>query len=271
MRRPFSIISSVIEVIHNLSSDSLQTPQSISRQSNAGTSIQYCITNATIFPIKGFRWHRDCVIAGAIDMIWGRRKTYEVFTGGGLPMFSYRINTPAMECGGDSRCPTRCQCCVQLPEHLRCSRPSAGGSESTPIRRATSEKHTSPLLMTWIRKRQGETAHYLTGHGAVLRPGKRRCSTLTSRLSSSETHPEKKGSPSSTNSINREFFSHETCKKEEKKKKNKRVGIGRGAFSGLERQRSSRRKVGLVARGISQRRRQERTALDMPGAVELEP
>jgi cholinesterase len=54
----------------------------------------YYITNATIFPSKGLQWRRDCAIAGDLVMISGRRKTCEEFTRAGLPIFSYRFDTP---------------------------------------------------------------------------------------------------------------------------------------------------------------------------------
>jgi cholinesterase len=54
----------------------------------------YYITNATIFPSKGLQWRRDCAIAGDIVMISGRRKTCEEYTRRGLPIFSYRFDTP---------------------------------------------------------------------------------------------------------------------------------------------------------------------------------
>lgn len=54
----------------------------------------YYITNATVFPSKGLQWRRDCAIAGDLAMTSGRRKTYQEFTGAGLPIYSYRFDTP---------------------------------------------------------------------------------------------------------------------------------------------------------------------------------
>ena len=54
----------------------------------------YYIKNATIFPSKGVQWRRGCAIAGDIVMISGRRKTCEEFTSAGMPVYSYRFDTP---------------------------------------------------------------------------------------------------------------------------------------------------------------------------------
>jgi len=54
----------------------------------------YYITNATIFPSKGLQWRRDAAIAGDLVMISGRRKTCEAYSSAGLPVYSYRFDTP---------------------------------------------------------------------------------------------------------------------------------------------------------------------------------
>jgi cholinesterase len=54
----------------------------------------YYITNATIFPGKGLQWRRDAAITGDLVMISGRRKFCEVYTKAGLPVYSYRFDTP---------------------------------------------------------------------------------------------------------------------------------------------------------------------------------
>ena len=97
----------------------------------------YYITNATIFPSKGLQWRRDCAIAGDIVMISGRRKTCEEYTSGGLPVFSYRFDTPlwnAAVTAGTFTVPSRLsnfnltlsrsttfrQRRFQLPKHIWC-------------------------------------------------------------------------------------------------------------------------------------------------------
>lgn len=54
----------------------------------------YYIADPTIFPSKGLQWRRDCAIAGDIVMISGRRKTSEEYTRSGLPVYSFRFDTP---------------------------------------------------------------------------------------------------------------------------------------------------------------------------------
>lgn len=54
----------------------------------------YYIKEPTIFPSKGLQWRRDCAIAGDIVMISGRRKVCEEYTAVGLPIYSYRFDTP---------------------------------------------------------------------------------------------------------------------------------------------------------------------------------
>jgi len=62
----------------------------------------YYITNATIFPANGLQWRRECAIAGDIVMIGQRRKVCEEFASNGLPVFSYRFDTPLWNATVDS-------------------------------------------------------------------------------------------------------------------------------------------------------------------------
>ncbi|KAH8817204.1 Alpha/Beta hydrolase protein [Xylogone sp. PMI_703] len=54
----------------------------------------YYIKEPAVFPEKGLQWRRDCAIAGDIVMISGRRKVCEEYASAGLPVYSYRFDTP---------------------------------------------------------------------------------------------------------------------------------------------------------------------------------
>ena len=80
--------------------------------------VPFHVTDATIFPTKGLQWRRDATIgwfsapehtymltgdiAGDIVMIGGRRHTAEFFTAAGLPVYSYRFDTPLWNASSNS-------------------------------------------------------------------------------------------------------------------------------------------------------------------------